>query len=60
MIEVNKTDKIAVFLNSTNNEKINVNFDALHLVPPQTAPEFIKESGLADAAGFLNINPSTL
>lgn len=37
-----------------------VKFDALHIVPPQIPPKFIKDSGLSDAAGYTDINPSTL
>nr|WP_300307366.1 FAD/NAD(P)-binding oxidoreductase [Halomonas sp.] len=35
-------------------------FDLLHVVPPQRAPAFIATSGLADAAGWLELNPETL
>lgn len=30
---------------------IEMPFDMLHIAPPQTAPKFIKESGLVDASG---------
>ena len=35
-------------------------FDFLHAVPPQTAPDFIKQSPLADAAGWCEVNQATL
>jgi sulfide:quinone oxidoreductase len=35
-------------------------FDLLHVVPPQTAPDFIRVSPLADAAGWVDIDPATL
>jgi sulfide:quinone oxidoreductase len=35
-------------------------FDLLHVVPPQKAPDFIRVSPLADAAGWLDIDPATL
>ena len=35
-------------------------FDMLHVVPPQVAPEFIRLSPLADAAGWCEVNPETL
>ncbi|WP_426177610.1 TIGR01244 family sulfur transferase [Massilia sp. TWR1-2-2] len=35
-------------------------FDILHVVPPQVAPDFIRVSPLADAAGWVDVDPSTL
>lgn len=35
-------------------------FDMLHVVPPQVAPEFIRQSPLADAAGWVDVDPHTL
>ncbi|TDR50355.1 sulfide:quinone oxidoreductase [Halomonas ventosae] len=35
-------------------------FDMLHAVPPQKAPAFIAESGLANAGGWLDLDPETL
>ena len=38
----------------------SVDFDMLHVVPPQTAPEFVRESSLADAAGWVAVDQQTL
>ena len=35
-------------------------FDMIHVVPPQTAPDFIRASPLADAAGWIDIDPATM
>lgn len=35
-------------------------FDMLHLAPPQTAPAFIKESSLVNAAGWLDVDHGTM
>lgn len=35
-------------------------FDMLHVVPPQVAPDFIRHSCLADGAGWVDVDPSTL
>ncbi|WDY58078.1 NAD(P)/FAD-dependent oxidoreductase [Pseudomonas sp. PSKL.D1] len=35
-------------------------FDMLHVVPPQSAPDFIRQSPLADAAGWVDVDPHTL
>jgi sulfide:quinone oxidoreductase len=37
-----------------------VDFDMLHVVPPQTAPDFVRSSPLADEAGWLAVDPQTL
>ncbi len=35
-------------------------FDMLHVVPPQRAPEFVRNSALANEAGWIEVDPSTL
>lgn len=35
-------------------------YDMLHLAPPQTAPDFIKKSKLANQAGWISVNIETL
>lgn len=35
-------------------------FDMLHVVPPQKAPDFVRVSPLADAAGWVDLDPVTL
>lgn len=35
-------------------------FDFLHVVPPQCAPDFVRVSPLADEAGWVDIDPATL
>ena len=41
-------------------ETVERDFDLLHVCPPQTAPDFIRVSPLADAAGWLDVDQSTL
>jgi sulfide:quinone oxidoreductase len=41
-------------------DEVTMDFDMLHLAPPQTAPKFIKESSLVNAAGWLDVNINTL
>ena len=41
-------------------EIVTREFDLLHVVPPQVAPDFIRVSPLADAAGWIDIDPATL
>lgn len=35
-------------------------FDMLHVCPPQMAPSFVAQSGLADSGGWLSVDPETL
>lgn len=35
-------------------------FDLLHVVPPQVAPDVVRDSALADAAGWCEVDPATL
>lgn len=35
-------------------------FDMIHVVPPKIAPDFIRNSALADAAGWVDVDPATL
>lgn len=39
---------------------VTVDFDMLHVVPPQVAPDFIRVSPLADAAGWVDVDQATL
>lgn len=41
-------------------EMITLGFDMLHVVPPQKAPDFVRVSPLADAAGWVDLDPSSL
>lgn len=41
-------------------EAVERRFDMLHVVPPQAAPDFLRASPLADAAGWLDVDPATL
>ncbi|MCC2662493.1 MAG: family phosphatase [Geminicoccaceae bacterium] len=35
-------------------------FDMIHVCPPQRAPAFVRDSALADAAGWIEVSPETL
>lgn len=41
-------------------ETIEKTFDMIHVCPPQMAPDFIRHSPLADAAGWIDVDPATL
>ena len=42
------------------NKEVTKKFDFIHITPPQTAPDFIKNSPLADDAGWVSVDQGTL
>jgi sulfide:quinone oxidoreductase len=63
LVSVDGPAKKAVFSKANadgTRELITREFDMLHAVPPQKAPDFIRVSPLADAAGWVDIDPGTL
>ncbi len=41
-------------------ERVEMEFDMMHVTPPQSAPDVIRESPLADAKGWTEADPHTL
>ncbi|MGX0878741.1 sulfide:quinone oxidoreductase [Roseovarius sp. MBR-154] len=41
-------------------ERITMEYDMIHVCPPQCAPDFIRVSPLADAAGWIDVDQATL
>lgn len=41
-------------------EIVEKSFDMLHVCPPQTAPDFVRKSPLANAAGWVEVSEQTL
>ncbi|MBS0125832.1 bifunctional protein tyrosine phosphatase family protein/NAD(P)/FAD-dependent oxidoreductase [Thetidibacter halocola] len=44
----------------TEPTEVTVDFDMMHVCPPQCAPDFIRVSPLADAAGWVDVDQATL
>ena len=44
----------------TDARRVEVGFDMIHVTPPQTAPDFIRVSPLADQAGWVDVDQATL
>ncbi|TCS66238.1 sulfide:quinone oxidoreductase [Primorskyibacter sedentarius] len=55
-----KTATFAVNKPDTEAGQVTVEFDMMHVCPPQTAPDFIRVSPLADGAGWVDVDQSTL
>ncbi|WP_193063840.1 FAD/NAD(P)-binding oxidoreductase [Oceanobacillus oncorhynchi] len=60
LIEIDGENKLAVFENIETNKKMEINYDMIHVTPPMRAPSFIAASPLADAAGWVDVDPYTL
>jgi sulfide:quinone oxidoreductase len=43
-----------------NLQRVEKSFDMLHVVPPQIAPDFIRQSSLANAEGWVEVDQTTL
>lgn len=59
LVAVDGGRRIATFRNAAG-ETVESDFDFLHVCPPQRAPRFIRESPLADDAGWVDVDPATL
>ncbi|WP_018718989.1 TIGR01244 family sulfur transferase [Arhodomonas aquaeolei] len=45
---------------SGNERLVDKDFDMLHVCPPQTAPDVVREGPLANAGGWIDVDPETL
>jgi len=57
---IDKDNRVATYENLDTEEKVEVDYDFLHIVPAQTAPDFIRSSSLAAANGWLDVDTATL
>jgi sulfide:quinone oxidoreductase len=63
LVEIDGTAKIAKFVGigeSNKDQVYEVAFDMIHVTPPQSAPDFIKSSPLANTAGWIDVEKHTL
>ncbi len=60
LIEIDGEKKQATFENLNTQERVNIQYDMIHVVPPMSAPDFIKNSPLAASNGWLNVDKYTL
>ncbi len=56
----NKRARFVGFGEKNKDEVKWVDYDMLHVTPPQSAPDFIKESALANAAGWVDVDKHSL
>jgi len=55
-----RTAYFAVTDEAGNTSEVDSTFDMIHVCPPQTAPDFIRQSPLADDAGWVDVDQNTL
>ncbi|MFN4285657.1 MAG: FAD/NAD(P)-binding oxidoreductase [Lacibacter sp.] len=63
LVEIDGGNKRAKFIGIGNDNKDQetwVSFDIMHVTPPQSAPDFIKNSPLASQAGWVDVDKHTL
>ena len=63
LVEVDGVGKKAKFIGIGEDNKDReywVNFDVIHVTPPQSAPDFIRTSALANEAGWVDVDKYTL
>lgn len=59
LIAVRGDKKEAVFKHLDTGEQQTIQFEMLHVTPHQSAPDFVKKSPLADAAGWVDVHKHT-
>ncbi|MDA3919723.1 MAG: FAD/NAD(P)-binding oxidoreductase [Salinisphaera sp.] len=60
LVAVDGPNKKATFEVGDDKKPTTLDFDMLHVVPPQSAPDFIKNSPLANDAGWVAVDAGTL
>ncbi len=63
LVAINGTSKQATFKQTATDGTVSEvvqNYDMIHVVPPQKAPDFVRVSPLADASGWVEIDPASM
>lgn len=58
--KVDGPNRIAYFRNVESNELVERPFSMLHVTPPMSAPDFVKNSELANSEGWVDVDKFTL
>ena len=59
LVAVNADKKTATFENMDTKEQTTLDYDLLHVVPPQSSPDFIKNSPLSNDVGWVEVDKFT-
>jgi sulfide:quinone oxidoreductase len=60
LVAVRPDRREAVFRHCDQGTEVVIGYQLLHVVPPQSAPDVVKRSALADAAGWVEVDKHTL
>ncbi len=60
LVAIRPESREAVFENLDTGETVVEKYDLLHVTPPQSAPDFVRHSPLANEAGWVDVDPHTL
>jgi sulfide:quinone oxidoreductase len=60
LVAVRAKSREAVFRSMDGGDELVLKYDLLHVVPPQSAPDFVKKSPLASEAGWVDVHKHTL
>jgi sulfide:quinone oxidoreductase len=63
LTEIDGPNQIAIFTGisaQNKDERIEVKFDMIHVTPPQSAPDFVRNSPIANAAGWVEVDKGSL
>lgn len=60
LVELKSDRKEAVFEHLDTHERTTIPFDMIHVTPPMSAPDIVKSSPLANAAGWMDVDKYTL
>ena len=62
LVKIDGDSKTAWFSNANDDagDLVETQFDFIHVCPPQCSPDFIRDSGLSDDGGWLDVDSSSL
>jgi sulfide:quinone oxidoreductase len=60
LTEIRPATREAVFRQLDTGEEIVLRYDLIHVTPPQSAPDFVRHSPLANADGWVDVDKHTL
>lgn len=60
LVEIRPDSKEAVVENLDTKERSTIPFDMIHVTPPMSAPDIIKQSALANSGGWVEVDKYTL
>ncbi len=63
VVEIDPAGRQAVVADNANDTKESIGYDFMHVVPPQSAPDWVKSTPLADPdnpAGYVSVDKHTL